>query len=292
MTALMFRRATLADETAVLALTAPLIDGPDYIAHSFQAWVHDQRGIFVVVLADEQLVATSKISELGPGEWWFEGLRVARTYRQRGIATALQYHLVKTVEEMGWGTVRFLTGSNNRTVCRLADMTQFFRRSCHYLADKPLPSSLNTAWPVNFSPVHADELPLLQSLLPPQATMVDGRKMLNLMPRLHNLQTAQRLLWWRHPPYFAIIRQGKTRFHLNYLHIPAEHYAPFLADLEQMGQYQAAQALHCRLEVDPILSQNLIATGWIAPSDVQLYAYERPLARAANLNHSQGEKST
>ncbi len=66
----------------------------DYIHDVFDDWLAERAGEFTAALIDDQVVAIAKLSDLGDGEWWFEGLRVDPDFRRRGIAAALnRYHV-------------------------------------------------------------------------------------------------------------------------------------------------------------------------------------------------------
>ena len=110
-----FRPVVSADKDRILAFTAhtwgPAED--DYIRDVFDDWLADQSGEFTAALLDDQVVAIAKLTDLGDGEWWFEGLRVDPDFRRRGIASALNRYHVELARRLGGKVVRYMTGGEN-----------------------------------------------------------------------------------------------------------------------------------------------------------------------------------
>ena len=52
-------------------------------------------------------------TDLGDGEWWFEGLRVDPDFRRRGIAAALNRYHVALARRLGGKVIRYMTGDEN-----------------------------------------------------------------------------------------------------------------------------------------------------------------------------------
>jgi GNAT superfamily N-acetyltransferase len=112
---LAFRPVEPTDRDRVLAFTAHTwgAEEGDYIHDVFDDWLADRAGEFTAALLDDRVVAIAKLTDLGDGEWWFEGLRVDPDFRRRGIALALNHYHVDLARRLGGKMVRYMTGSEN-----------------------------------------------------------------------------------------------------------------------------------------------------------------------------------
>ncbi|MBP7689108.1 MAG: GNAT family N-acetyltransferase [Thermoflexales bacterium] len=113
--ALIFRPVVPADKDRVLAFTAHTWGAGegDYIHDVFDEWLADSAGEFTAAVLDAQVVAIAKLTDLGDGEWWFEGLRVDPDFRRRGIASALNRYHVELARRLGGKVMRYMTGGEN-----------------------------------------------------------------------------------------------------------------------------------------------------------------------------------
>lgn len=127
--AFLIRPARLADRAGLEAIAARTWDGRDYLPRVFEAWVGDPHGEFYVGLlagaeGDEHVVGAGKITRLGSGEWWLEGLRVHPDFQRRGLGRLLhQYGLRRALA---------LAASDADPVLRLA--TDAYNESVHKVA--------------------------------------------------------------------------------------------------------------------------------------------------------------
>lgn len=122
---LIIRPARAEDKSAVLAFTANVWGGNDYIGEVWDEWLAAGDGmLFVGELAGET-VAVSRLASLGPGEGWLQGLRVAETVRRRGVARAMTAHGVALARQRGDRTLRFMTGDDTVAVHRIAEELGF-----------------------------------------------------------------------------------------------------------------------------------------------------------------------
>jgi predicted PurR-regulated permease PerM/GNAT superfamily N-acetyltransferase len=143
------RPAQATDRPAVEAICAKIWEGDDYVPEIWNDWLADPYGELVVAELGGRAVGIAKLTRLSPGalssgalflandEWWLEGLRVDPAYRRRGVATRLQTHLVEKAHQIGRGTLRFGTHSDNESVHRMATRNGFCRLATyqHYRAD-------------------------------------------------------------------------------------------------------------------------------------------------------------
>jgi GNAT superfamily N-acetyltransferase len=112
---LVFRAARASDKPRVLEFTAHTWgeDEGDYIKDVFDDWLADPKGQFVAAELDGQPVAIGKLTDLGDGELWLEGLRVDPEHRRQGIGAALHSYHVDLARRLGGRVLRYATGQNN-----------------------------------------------------------------------------------------------------------------------------------------------------------------------------------
>lgn len=123
---LSFRRGLLDDWPAIARIVSDVCAGPEYIDERlWRFWVEDEAGALIVVTLDEKVAALGKLTQLGPAEWWMEGLRVDPAHREKGVARALHHHMIRAFWEIGSGMLRFSTASDNEATHRLAANTNF-----------------------------------------------------------------------------------------------------------------------------------------------------------------------
>lgn len=113
---LVFRPARADDKPRVLAFTAHTWgeDDEDYIQYVYDEWLADPGGQFTAVELDGQPVAIGKLTDLGQGELWLEGLRVDPAHRRKGIGEALHDYNIHLARRHGGSVLRYATGEDNQ----------------------------------------------------------------------------------------------------------------------------------------------------------------------------------
>jgi GNAT superfamily N-acetyltransferase len=124
---LVCRPALPKDTPDVMELTRTIWDGHDYVPQVWDAWLHDQDGLLAVAEYGGRVVGTGKLTRLGAGEWWLEGLRVHPEFEGRGIASHIQDYTLDFWRRQGGGTIRLVTGSSRKAVHRLCERTGFLK---------------------------------------------------------------------------------------------------------------------------------------------------------------------
>ncbi len=84
---MIIREAKPEDKGDILEISSQVWEGHDYVPLVLDRWL-EEGGLLAAEL-DGKVVGFAKTTVLGPGELWFEGLRVHPSYRGRGIAKAL-----------------------------------------------------------------------------------------------------------------------------------------------------------------------------------------------------------
>lgn len=126
-----FRRALPSDKDAVLALCAKIWEGDDYIPQCFGAWVADREGELALCLVEGRIVGLAKLTWLGPGEAWLEGLRKDPDAGVRGVGAALCRRFLHRLAALEPGPhlrhVRFSTYAGARESIHLNEALGFRR---------------------------------------------------------------------------------------------------------------------------------------------------------------------
>ncbi len=305
---LTFRRITAADRPALEAIAAQTWNGDDYLPDVFDAWLADPEGMFYAAcLPDERLAGAAKVTRLGVGEWWLEGIRVAPDLRGQGIGRAVHAYGVRLAEQLHRATgerdaeVRFCTNIGNAPIHRMASTFQFRQAAQFWRYSASAQPS--TAHAATFQPLHADHLPALRAFLDAsphyanaQRSSIETRWMCRRLTdeRLQVL-AAQNMLWSWHgiqhdsaqidgvligsvgAPYRAM----KAAFNITYLDARVGALALIA---------QAARALAAALGVDQVRhmilarGERLVAieqAGWRRPKDDSGKAclFSRPLSQ-------------
>lgn len=111
------RPARHTDRRDVLALTAQTWGGHDYIPLFLDEWLTDPD--FLLAFLGRELVGCGKATEVAPGEWWLEGLRVHPRYRHRGLGLALSRAVLQHTLRHRPRSVRLSTAGTNRVSLRI-----------------------------------------------------------------------------------------------------------------------------------------------------------------------------
>lgn len=126
-TDLVFRQATTDDWPRVAEIVKESWDDGDYIDESiWQGWA--TSGTPSRLEAGTQggaIMSFAHLTELGPAEWWLEGVRVARDQRGKGYGRATLAHMLSVFTETGYGLLRFATSSQNEVMSHLAQQFGF-----------------------------------------------------------------------------------------------------------------------------------------------------------------------
>jgi predicted PurR-regulated permease PerM/GNAT superfamily N-acetyltransferase len=121
------RPARKSDTGDVLALTARMWEGHDYIPRVWSDWLADRSGILAVAERDGKAVGIGKLTRMTPEEWWLEGLRVHPEYQGLKIGSQLFEYLVEGWKKRGGGAIRLATSSERVPVHHLCGRLGFRR---------------------------------------------------------------------------------------------------------------------------------------------------------------------
>jgi GNAT superfamily N-acetyltransferase len=109
----------------MLALTARIWDGHDYVPQVWDGWLLDSIGRLMVAEKQGRIVGLGKLTCLAPDQWWVEGLRVHPDLQGLGIASHMHAYLLQSWEQIGSGVLRLATSAKRLPIHHLCYRTGF-----------------------------------------------------------------------------------------------------------------------------------------------------------------------
>lgn len=134
---LIIRPAQASDRGEVVAISAQIWDGDDYIPNVFDKWITTANNYFDVLTYDDKVIGVGKLTCFGAEEWWLEGLRIDPAYQGQGLARVIHHYKVNQARQVGTGVLRFSTSSENMAIHKLAIETGFSKVTEFYFARLP-----------------------------------------------------------------------------------------------------------------------------------------------------------
>ena len=119
------RHARADDLPALRSIASRTWGGTDYLPGVLEAWLADDAGELMVADGAAGVVGCARLTRLGDGEWWIEGVRVDADRLGEGIGRRLFADAIARAderqrEEGGAGTVRFVCGERNAAALAIA----------------------------------------------------------------------------------------------------------------------------------------------------------------------------
>lgn len=134
------RPAVPADRAALGRALSRIWGGYDYIPRLFDDWVRD--GGFFVARLGRRIVGCGKVTELGPGELWLEGLRVDPRLHGRGLGAEVSRQVIYAALDRRPRSLRFATADRNHASLSIARHQPFCRLAAlRAYAGSPPPSA-------------------------------------------------------------------------------------------------------------------------------------------------------
>jgi len=121
------RRARPADREAILEMSKQIWGGHDYMPLVWDRWLAEKKGALLTVTVDGRPVGTSKVSILGPGEVWLEGLRLHPDYHGQGLSKRIHRATFREASKLSPRTVRYSTWIGNEASRRIAEKNDFWQ---------------------------------------------------------------------------------------------------------------------------------------------------------------------
>jgi GNAT superfamily N-acetyltransferase len=127
---LFVRPMTMADKPAVLRVSSRIWEGNDYVPLFFDRWAGE--GGFWAAELRGRIVGYGKATQLSPGEWWLEGLRVDPDCRKRGIGKELSRQVLHRTLDERPASLRLATADVNHESLHIIETVMKFKPYAQY----------------------------------------------------------------------------------------------------------------------------------------------------------------
>ena len=285
---LVCRPALPKDTPDVMELTSTIWEGEDYVPHVWSEWLADPEGLLAVAEYGGRVVGLSKLTRLGPAEWWLEGLRVHPDFEGRGIASHLHEYLLDYWQRTGSGVIRLGTASFRKPVQHLCDRTGFRKVAEYSIFSAPvLPGSDSNSTATNFTPINIDEAQTAVDLAlqSPALSLVYGLMDTGWQwatPAAHYLFEAVRkgqAWWWQKPRGLLVVRgedeKGIKTATIQLIACPLAEMVQCLQDFRQLAGAMSYDRAGWLAALHPELEPILMAAGFQRDWEASLYIYEK-----------------
>ena len=120
------RPAEAGDKEQILAISAQVWDGDDYLPRVVDRWLVEETGEFSVALMADKIVGFSKMTQLIPSYGWLQGARVDINKQSKGIGRALTQYHIELAGKLGFTRLGMATDSDNKASRTLAERMGFY----------------------------------------------------------------------------------------------------------------------------------------------------------------------
>lgn len=137
-----FRPLRASDKAAVMAISAKIWEGDDYLPHSFDDWVSDPDGLFNGCFVGDRLVGFGRVGFVAPGHAWLEGLRKDPDAGVSGVGRALAVEGLRFLSGVhDLRSIRFSAYAHNPQTIVVNEALGFRRAGAWSIKSKRLPGS-------------------------------------------------------------------------------------------------------------------------------------------------------
>lgn len=143
------RKATPQDTKRILAISAQIWDGNDYVPSTLAGWLTDPNGELLVAEVDGAVVGFAYRTWLLPGHAWLQGIRTDPLARGKGVGKALSHALIDRSREEGATRISLSTYIDNTASLRLIDSLGFERVASFVYLER---TSAAPPWPDPLDP--------------------------------------------------------------------------------------------------------------------------------------------
>jgi GNAT superfamily N-acetyltransferase len=276
------RPAREADKPDVLALTARIWEGHDYVPEAWDQWLADEQGVLAVAELEGTVVGIGKLTRLGPQEWWLEGLRVHPDYQGKKISSRIFEYLVEEWKRTGEATLRLATSSERVQIHHLCRRLGFQRTGVMDVV-----SATPTAeGEYNFEPMTAADAEAAVALSRSETTAWGAPGLVNIGWQWSNL-TASRVeafacrgrAWWWHDRTAALLLydyedESRPDVEVTAILCPPEKLADLLRQARVLAARLGAQRLIWTAPDVPRVLEATKRAGFVLEWDARLWIFE------------------
>jgi GNAT superfamily N-acetyltransferase len=113
------------DKAAVLAISARIWEGTDYLPRVFDAWVANAAAYFAGAWLGEDLIGCGRLMPFDRRRAWLEGLRVHPDHQGLGLGREMSHHLFRYGRDRGYESLLFSTYFRNASSIRISETAGF-----------------------------------------------------------------------------------------------------------------------------------------------------------------------
>jgi GNAT superfamily N-acetyltransferase len=280
---LVCRPALPKDTPEVMALTAQIWDGQDYVPYVWEDWLEDPEGLVVVAEYGGRVVGLYKLACLTPEDGWLQGLRVHPDYQQRGFARHIHQFVLEHWEAASRGRLRLSTGAENMATQRLCAQTGFEKiNEIMGFTAPPLPDPFE-GWvllqetQVENAYAYSRSCPTMQFC---RGLIDQVWEWATLSPD-HIRKACQEERAWYHPEtgsWMAWIHdedEGEPQLHVQLVACSLEFLPELLSALRRLAHQMNIPQVRWAAPLVPELEAGLESTGFKREWDNPLFLFER-----------------
>jgi predicted PurR-regulated permease PerM/GNAT superfamily N-acetyltransferase len=276
------RLARESDRSDMMALTAQMWEGHDYVPQVWSEWLADRDGLLAAAEAKKRMVGFGKLTRVGPKEWWLEGLRVEPGYQGLKIGSQLTEYLVREWQRRKGGVIRLATSSERVEVHHLCGRLGF-RRVGIYRMMAAVPVARGAC---EFQPLTAADAKNAAALWKSN-TALGTRDLINdgwqwssfTEARLMEFIRRQRAWWWRTQSAVLLAydrdRDHKLNFEVAAIIAPAGKLTPILRQLRVLAKTQKADRVVWVMPDNPRFAGAAKRAGFASTWNARLWIFER-----------------
>jgi GNAT superfamily N-acetyltransferase len=276
------------DDTAdVMELTKTIWDGEDYVPQVWQEWLADPQGLLAVAEFQGRVVGLAKLSHLGEGDYWMQGLRTHPELEGRGIASCLTEYLLEHWLKIGDGVVRLSTASFRQPVQHLCERLGFTKMGDYIpFVAEALAEPVESFTPLGVEEVEQARLYYLQSSTAPFLAGLLDLGWQWVTPQAEYFARAareQHAWWWQGrggllAVWFDDEDEVQPGWYITAIGCQVEDLAALLLDFRRLAAAQGIPRVGWNAMLLPSLEPIFAAAGYRRNWDasVYLYALEHP----------------
>ncbi len=284
------RPALPMDTADVIELTRTIWEGEDYVPAVWDEWLADYSGLLLIAEYGGHVVGLGKLTQLAPGEWWMEGLRVHPDYAGLGVASHIHDYQQAYWEKVEGEVVRLVTVSYREAVKHLCQRTGFTLLGELTSFSAPAIASANGSFrklleaevedALRFTSIRAESI-LFSNLID------EGWQWAELSAHwLTRAARAGHAWWWRHTNHadgLILLRTGdedeSEALFIRYLLCSLGDMAACLRELRHLAASLGYRELRWIAPLSPELITALEEAGFQRDWDETLHLYQKKRSR-------------
>jgi len=116
------------DWSTVAQIAGATADGSRAVSQAeWNVWAASPEARLIAMLRGDHLIGFAYVFELGPAEWWVEGLRIQPDHGGGATEMALLTRVVEEFGQIGIGLLRLAVGSSHDSLAKVASDSGFRR---------------------------------------------------------------------------------------------------------------------------------------------------------------------